>query len=732
MHQPANKTREDLEFDVLLIQVQKLCKTDLGQNRVAQLQPIYNETLLRETLQQTLEFTASFKGDNRIPSHEFESVTAALKHLQIENFTLEVKAFQKIASLCKTTNDLVKFFNDYQTFYEAMHRLAKPEFYDKEIIANIEQVIDKFGEVKDSASENLSQIRKRKNVVLGQINQSFNAALSKYAASGWLDDIRESVVDSRRVLAVQAMHKKQVKGRILGTSKTGSIIFMEPEATFAYTNELNNLIFEESEEVRKILTALTHQLRPYADFLEEIQTFLTEVDVIYAKARYAQKTRSVLPEINREMRVRLIDAFHPLLYLSNLEKKAVTYPQTFELDSDKRILVISGPNAGGKSITLKTLGLLQMMLQSGMLIPVHPQSTTCLFREILTDIGDNQSIENHLSTYSYRLKNMRRFLRRCQADTLFLIDEFGSGTDPELGGALAETFLEEFYHRKAYGIITTHYANLKLLANEMPHMTNANMLFDHQSLEPIFKLQMGEAGSSYTFEVAQKNGIPFSLINRAKKKVERGKVRFDKSIVNLQKERSRYVAEKEKLEEASKMQHDLAQENLEVNRRIREKLERYQVLYDNNQKAIYLGNKLKELSDDYAKNKNKKQLLGALLKIVEVENAKKEPTKHAPKLTVTEKKQALKKPTDAEVIAEIAPEIEKIRARKKKEREKKQKTEKEMPTIPTKVGDRVRLPSGKAVGSIDRIEKNMATVNYGAFTTKVKLDQLELVEKKKS
>ncbi len=309
----------------------------------------------------------------------------------------------------------------------------------------------------------------------------------------------------------------------MGSSKTGSIVYIEPDATLRYSRELNNLEYEEKEEVKRILKALTDFLRPYVLLLEDYQEFLAATDVIAAKAKYAVSMNGILPEITEDREMNLIDAYHPLLYLTNTKKKAKTYPQTISLHQDNRIIVISGPNAGGKSITLKTVGLLQLMLQSGMLVPIHPRSKMCLFDRILTDIGDNQSIENHLSTYSYRLKNMNFFLRKCNAQTLFLIDEFGTGSDPELGGALAETFLEEFYHREAFGIITTHYANLKMLANELPYASNANMLFDSKSLEPVFRLIVGEAGSSFTFEVAQKNGIPYSLINRAKKKIERGK-----------------------------------------------------------------------------------------------------------------------------------------------------------------------------------------------------------------
>jgi len=389
-------------------------------------------------------------------------------------------------------------------------------------------------------------------------------------------------------------------------------------------------------------------------------------------------------------------------------------------------MVISGPNAGGKSITLKTVGLLQVMLQSGMLIPVHEYSRMCLFSKVLTDIGDNQSIENHLSTYSYRLKNMNYFLRKCDDKTLFLIDEFGTGSDPELGGALAETFLEVFYEKGSFGILTTHYANLKKLANELPEMSNANMMFDNQTLEPIYKLQVGEAGSSFTFEVAQKNGIPYSLINRSKKKVERGKIRFDRSIANLQKERSnlrkttdslktkeeKAAAEKEKLEE--------------TNTRVQQKLESYQELYDTNQRMIYLGQKVNDLSEKYFSNKKKKELIGEFIKLVEIENSKRKKE--------SAKKLKAKKNKEEQLKKEVQKKIEPIREKKKEEKKKEtqlKKQEANKPKAKLKIGDRVRLEDGKAVGTIDKIEKDKALVNYGIFTTSVGMAQLELIQSAK-
>jgi DNA mismatch repair protein MutS2 len=357
------------------------------------------------------------------------------------------------------------------------------------------------------------------------------------------------------------------------------------------------------------------------------------------------------------------------------------------------------------------------MLQSGMLIPVHERSETFLFDRILTDIGDNQSIENHLSTYSYRLKNMNYFLKKCNKKTMFLIDEFGTGSDPELGGALAEIFLEEFYHREAFGIITTHYSNLKILANELPFAINANMLFDEKTLEPMYKLVLGQAGSSFTFEVALKNGIPFSLINRAKKKIEVGKVRFDKTIATLQKERSKMEKTSQTLKEEETKAREEGRKMENINVKIKQKLESYQELYDSNQKTIYIGQKIEDIAQKYFNNKNKKDLIGEFLKIIEIENSKR--IKATPKQikAIVEKKK--------EVIKEIEVKVEEIRIQKK---EKKLKPVIEKLKHILKLGDRVRMIDGKAVGSIDNIEKNKATVNYGIFTSKVSLDELELVE----
>ena len=713
----TEKTLQDLQFPTVLETISAICNTDIGKQKALEITPFKDKETLMKALMQTSEYVSSFQNNNAIPNHGFDAITHEIRFLAIEDSFLEVGSFRKIATISSTVIFLLTYFKKFEDYYPNLNSRALQVEFTKDIITMVDEIVDKYGEIKDNASPDLLNIRRNMNVIRGKVNQSFGTALTQYNALGYLDDIKESFVQNRRVLAVLAMYRRKVKGSILGSSKTGSIAYIEPEATLNYSRELSNLEYEEKEEITRILKQLTNQIRPYLPLLIEYQEFLSDIDVIAAKAKYANRINGIMPNITDNRRLYFRDAFHPILYLNNKQKNEITHPQTIELSQENRIIVISGPNAGGKTISLKTVGLLQLMLQSGMLIPVHERSETFLFDRILTDIGDNQSIENHLSTYSYRLKNMNYFLKKCNRKTMFLIDEFGTGSDPELGGALAEIFLEEFYHREAFGIITTHYSNLKILANELPFATNANMLFDEKSLEPMYKLALGQAGSSFTFEVALKNGIPFGLINRAKKKIEVGKVRFDKTIATLQKERSKMEKTSQTLKEEESKAREEGKKMETINIKIKQKLESYQELYDSNQKTIYIGTKIEDIAEKYFNNKNKKDLIAEFLKIIEIENSKrKKATPKEAKAIVAKKK---------EVIQEVTVHVEEIRKEKK---EKKLKPVIEKPKHILKVGDRVRMLDGKAVGSIETIEKNKVNVNYGMFMSKVSLDDLELVE----
>ncbi len=747
----TEKTLLDLEFPTVLTTVAQYCISDLGKEKVLKLKPILRALEMRSELHQVNEYLASFENANRIPNHYFEEITREVYLLGIEDSFLEGNAFSRIAAISDTVNALLDFFLKFKTYYPTLFAESEGIERNKSIISKIQAVITPYGEVMDKASETLHGIRKEIGSIRGRLGSSFNKALAQYSDLGYLDEIRESVVDHQRVLAVQAMYRKKVNGAILGNSKTGSIVYIAPEATLQLHRDLQNMQYEEQEEMVRILKALTNEIRPYRQLLGSYQDYLSHMDCVGARPKYARDINGCLPQIVNEKRVKLVEAYHPILWLDNQRKKRKTIPQTLELNDTQQIIVISGPNAGGKSITLKTVGLLQVMLQSGMLVPVHERSEMSIFQKVLSDIGDNQSIENHLSTYSYRLKNMRDFLKRCNESTLFLIDEFGTGSDPELGGALAEVFLEEFHAKRAFGIITTHYSNLKVLASELDQVINANMQFDQNSLEPMYKLHTGQAGSSFTFEVAQKNGIPFRLINRAKKKVEREKLRLDKTIAKLQAERNKLRSRTDQLEKEQMAAKKGSEKLQEEQQRIQDKIESFQELYDMNQKMLSYGRKTNEVLHHYFQTGNKKQLLEEFMKWTLIEQAKHEQMKKdkieaerikkndekekplskrertrinkALKLEQKKKEEALKK-TEQEIL----PEVKKVRAKKEKvEREKAIYIK----DYQFQANDVVRLKDGNAKGFIEKIEKNIATINYGLFTAKTAVDQLELVKKAK-
>tara|TARA_B100001287_G_scaffold51033_1_gene40035 strand:+ start:479 stop:2647 length:2169 start_codon:yes stop_codon:yes gene_type:complete len=718
----SQKTLDDLEFDVVKLQVEAYCITSLGKSKINKLKPLSNKNDITEALILVNEFLSSFENENRIPNHGFEDITDELKLLCIENNFLENEQFRKIASLSIASNILLKFFQKFKEYYPTIFKISNNIEKTNLISSEINSIIDKYGEIRNDASDSLYSIRKSIQSVRNKINTSFNAALSQYNSEEYLDEIRETVIENRRVLAVKAMYRRKVKGSILGASKTGSIVYIEPETTHKYHRDLNNLEFDESEEIKKILIRLTNYVRDFKPLITKYQDYLTLMDFLYAKAKYAKEINGILPNLNNNQEMFLKDAYHPLLLVANNQENKKTFPQNISMNVESRIIVISGPNAGGKSITLKTVGLIQLMMQSGLLVPINQQSKMCFFQNILSDIGDNQSIENHLSTYSYRLNQMNYFLKKCTNNTLFLIDEFGTGSDPELGGALAETFLEVFYKRGAFGIITTHYSNLKLLANELPYIQNANMLFDEKTLLPIYKLVIGQAGSSFTFEVAQKNGIPYNLINRSKKKIERGKIRFEKTIAKLQKERSK-LEKTERALKKNEVKKELEAEKLaSLKQKAQKKLLNYQELYDSNQRLIYLGKKIRDLGDNFLNNGRKRELLSELFKLVQIENSKKEKLSNKQKIDKLTKQNRLQK--------EVEKKLVKIRKRKKEAKVKEDHIPQK--TIHNfKIGESVRMDGGKAIGTIDKIEKGKAIINYGLFTTNVSLERLEFVQIKK-
>ena len=707
----------ELEFPELLAEISPFAFSKKIADKIATIRPFKLEEA-ELSLKKVAEYLSSFESDNAIPFNEYEDIEAELKLMLIDNFRLDNAAFLKIKSLTEQIARLQKFYPVYDDLFLHLNNDVKDLEYRKEIIDKIDKVFNRFGEVKSEASPLLKTLRSEISQAKKAIQENFNRALTALSSTDFLDDIRESIVDDQRVLAVKSGYKKRVAGRVLGLSKTGSITYIQPESVVKHQFKLREDIEEEKKEVDKILRKLTFEISEFQPQLFDYQKYIFDLDVTRAKAKFAEKIDGVLPKINHHRTMRLVNAFHPLLLIRNKEEQKKIYPQTLTLTEQNRVLCISGPNAGGKSITLKTVGLLQLMIQSGILVPVHPKSEMFFFEKLMTDIGDNQSIENHLSTYSSRLKKMSKIIREANSKTLLLIDEFGTGSDPELGGALAESFLEFFYEKKSFSIITTHYTNIKLVIEQLPHATNAAMLFDEHSLEPLYKLEVGQAGSSFTFEVAEKNKIPKFIIESAKKKVEHDIINLDKTIVKLQQEKF----EVEKLKTDLTEKRDSTQnkkENLEkLNDQLEQKLFNFQKLYEDEHRKLQFGNKIEAFIDSYVKGKSRKLVVADFVKILEQEKFRKlgSDKDETKRLQVVKRKitQQLKKVDVQEKIIETN---EKLEDKRQKER-----------AVWMKVGQRVRIKGSASVGTIDKIDKNgKVSVNYGTFKTQISGDELERI-----
>lgn len=715
--QVTKENLQELEFPKLLAEISPYAYSPKVAEKILHLKLLKIDEA-EITLKKTAEYLTSYESSNAIPFSEYEDIEAELKVMHIENFRLENAAFIKIKNLTEQIGKLQKFFPSLaETFPILLEEVMQLDF-KKEIVDKIDKVFNRFGEVKSEASPILKSLRTEIQHAKKHIQENFSKTLSHLSSTDFLDEIKETVIDDQRVLAVKSGFKKRVPGRVLGVSKTGSITYIQPESVSRHYFKLREAEEEEKKEVDKILRKLTAEIAIFAPELEEYQKYIFDLDITRAKAKFAEKIGGVLPKINRHKTMRLVNAFHPLLLLRNREEKKEIYPQTLTLTEHNRILCISGPNAGGKSITLKTVGLLQLMIQSGILVPVHPKSEMFFFEKIRTDIGDNQSIENHLSTYSSRLKKMSGIIREADDNTLLLIDEFGTGSDPELGGALAESFLEFFYEKKSFAIITTHYTNIKLVVEQLPNATNAAMLFDEYSLEPLYKLEVGQAGSSFTFEVAEKNRIPRFIIKNARSKVEKDVVNLDKTIVKLQQEKFEVEKLKSNLVEQKESVEDKRENLQKLNEQLQQKLYNFQKLYEEEHRKLQFGNKIEAFIDGYLKGKSRKDIVKDFVKILEQEKFRKLGSDKAEseKLKVTKRKveQQLKKEN---IQVQIAETNQKLEEKTKKER-----------AVWMKVGQRVRIAGSTSVGTIETIHKNgKVTVNYGLFKTQISKDELERI-----
>jgi DNA mismatch repair protein MutS2 len=696
-----NQSAEDLEFDLIRLMLHDLCKGESAKLRMVDLRPHHDPRMVVPLLLQVKDLVDIRREGLNFPALEFEELEEDLRVLRVERSTLQADGFTRIRLASALCNDILLFIGRNEGRFGHIVALLHPLWFTEDIIQLIDEVFDHKGQVKDSASPELQEIRRNIVSVKRQINRNFAKEIKSLTDQGFLADTREAYVNERRVVAVMSSYKRQVQGVVLGSSRTGNFTFIEPQINVPLNFEHEMLLDDERKEIQRILRRLSADLRKFLSLIEGYQTVLTELDFIQAKARLALELDAHMPAVENEPCIELHDAFHPLLLLANRREGKKTMPQSLHMDKFSRMLVISGPNAGGKSITLKTVGLLQVMLQSGLLVTTGPNSRMCFFQAVLTDIGDHQSIENQLSTYSYRLKRMKSFLETANRRTLLLLDEFGTGSDPDLGGALAEVFFEELYRKKAFGVITTHYSNIKLKAAELRNAINGCMLFDRETLEPLFKLSVGQPGSSFTFEVAESNGIPRELINEAKNKLDERKVRMDELLSSLQQERTRYEA---LILRTAKAEAEATAAREEFERRktqFHDKLRTQQELIEKNNKFLTKGKRLQSYIELYTGKGSNKPLMQEILKYLAVEKSRIEDRIKSEKLKELSAKTA-KQP-------KLRPDSEQVQAQ-------------------ITIGSVVKLRKGKQSGTVMELEGNEALVAFGVFKTRIHLDRLVFIK----
>lgn len=588
---------DQLEFNKIRQLLLLKCRTDAAQKRVESLRFHTRLEYVEMALQQTLEFRSTLQSSNSFPNDFTRNVERELKYLGISGAILKGEELLAFRNLALNIKDILQWFKTHDQLYPQLRALSEKITYEKEIVQIITAVIDDTGQVKDNASKALMEIRSELDKTRLQLRKTFEGILRKLNKQGYLADISESFLSGRRTVAVFAEYKRVVKGILHGESDTSKTVFIEPEETIELNNELSSLERAEHKEIQRILAQTTAHLSGYQPQLDSYYHLCGLYDFIRAKALFADDLNAGMPRLTAHPSIDLVKAYHPLLYLHNIKAGKTTIPLNIKLDRQERILMISGPNAGGKTVSMKTVGLLQLMLQAGLLVPVDDQSEMGIFKQMMIHIGDTQSIENELSTYSAHLRDMKYFLDFANGKTLFFIDELGSGSDPNLGGAFAEAIVEELANKKAMGIITTHYLNLKVMAGKVSGIFNGAMAFDEEKLEPLYQLTIGKPGSSYTFAIAQRSELPAKVIERARQLTERGHFKLDKMLHQTEQQSVR-LGDKEKYLDK------LVDEN-EVLK------EKYEHLIDKERlkqhfETLKLQNKIKKEELDYLKDMERK------------------------------------------------------------------------------------------------------------------------------
>jgi DNA mismatch repair protein MutS2 len=687
---------QQLEFDKVKNLLFEYCKTIIAQQQVQDLRIHTKKEFIQLALQQTHEFKMLQQQGQYFPIDFTQHIQKDIKLLGIPGATLSGEQWMQIKSLCVNIENIYRWFDtEKKLAFPALTAIVANSYFEKIIVECIDEVLDENGTVKDNASDDLCKIRmslyKRRN----ELRRMFERVVAKLNKAGYTAEIEESFSNGRRVVAVFAEHKRVVKGILHGESDSRKTAFIEPEETIGLNNEVFTLEHEESREVQRILRQLTAKLSMYSSLLQTYLQIIGEFDFVKAKAKLAIDMQGNFPNVVDKAHIQLQQAYHPLLMLYNKANNKKTIPLNITLNDKDRILVISGPNAGGKTVSMKTVGLNQLMLQAGLLVPVSPTSTMGIFKQLFIHIGDTQSIEFELSTYSSHLQHMKHFIEVANGKTMFFIDELGSGSDPNLGGAFAEVIMEELGRKHAMGIVTTHYLNLKVMANHTQGIINGAMQFDEVHLQPMYQLQVGKPGSSYTFAIAERIGLPQHLINKAKKLVDDEHFKLDKLLNRTEQDLQVVEAQKRELNKLLRENERLKKEMEIVLDKERHK-QQIETLKQQNQitedRLAYLKDmerKLKQIVLDYKKADDKQQVIKNLKNLLFAQN-------------------------DKIVVNKLAKKVE---------------TKFKETKVQIAIGSLVKLKKNYQVGTVKELRGKRAIVQIGLLPMNVEIDDLVAVEK---
>lgn len=685
-----------LEFNKISELLRQKCRTDGAKERVSSMRFHTRLDYIEKALKQTEEYRQLLSGSDYFPNDFTRNIQKELKFLSVPGAVLHGEQLLAMQQLAVTIRDLMLWFKRHNELYPNLRALSEKTTYEKAILEIISAVIDETGNVRDNASRELTHIRSELSGLRSELRRRFESILRKLSKQGYLADISEGFLNGRRTVAVAAEYKRIVKGILHGESDSSRTAFIEPEEVIETNNEIFSLEKAEAREIHRILMQTTATIAQYQPLLESYYHLTGLYDFIRAKALLAQEMNGQLPRLNSHPGFHLVKAYHPLLLLHNKKEGKTTIPTNITLDRSNRILIISGPNAGGKTVTMKTVGLLQLMVQAGLLIPADMSSEIGIFKQLMIHIGDTQSIEHELSTYSAHLRDMKYFMDFANGKTLFFIDELGSGSDPNLGGAFAEAIVEELAKKHALGIITTHYLNLKVMAGKVPGIINGAMAFDEAHLEPLYQLIIGKPGSSYTFAIAQRTGLPEKIINRAKQITDRGHFKLDKMLLQTEQQSVR-LGDKEKHIDK------LVRENERLKKEYEQLTDKEKLKQHYN--TLKLQNKIKKEELDYLRDMERKF------------------------------KQIIHDWKKSENKQEVIQSAEKVLFRKKQIESNQaaaRKADKNYEVLggTPQVGDLVRNQINHQVGTLEEIRDKRAIVRIGQMPFNINLDEWIVVRRK--